>query len=507
MSINFLEHTKSYTEKQHTLEHKGDFLFISEKISAKKTFHKENIRTVIVLASFFIILSLAVLFIWGVLSWWVMTFSIVLFLYFSSLVFKFFLVGISFINNIPEPTQREIQEISDEDLPPYTILVPMYKEKQLLINFVNYLKNIDYPKEKLDVRILLEEDDKETIDVANSINLEAPFSVVIIPNAGPRTKPKALNVGFIDDESEILTIYDAEDRPELDQLKKVAWSFKNLSEKVVCAQAKLTFYNPNENLLSKWFSAEYHSWFNHFLPALFSLSLPIPLGGTSNHFKTSILKEIGGWDPYNVTEDADLGIRISRHGYKISMIDSTSVRQTTTETGVNQPIAVIESSTYEEANTKLGNWMLQRIRWMKGYLQTAVVNLRDPFKAANDLSWKGFLSFFFFLIGTPITHLLNIVVWTITILWIMDYTIMPLGIPYFLLLGGWISFIGGNTFFILLHFIPALVARKWRIAFASLLIPIYWLLMSIATIIAVYELFKRPHYWNKTEHGVSKVFF
>jgi len=507
MSINFLEHTKSYTEKEHVLEHKGDFLFISEKMSAKKTFHKENVRAVIVIFSFFLTLSAIVLLVWGSLSLWIMFFSIILFLYFSSLIFKAFLVIVSFAKTIPEPTLKEIQDIADVDLPPYTVLVPMYKENQLLISFVKYFKNIDYPKDKLDVRILLEEDDKETINVANNMNLEAPFSVVVIPNVGPRTKPKALNVGFIDDKSEILTIYDAEDRPELDQLKKVAWSFNNLSDKVVCVQAKLTFYNPNENLLSKWFSAEYNSWFNHFLPALFSLSLPIPLGGTSNHFKTSILKEIGGWDPYNVTEDADLGIRISRHGYKISMIDSTSVRRTTGDSGLNQPIAVIESSTYEEANTKLGNWMYQRIRWMKGYLQTAIVNLRHPVKAAMDLSWRGFFSFFFFLIGTPITHLLNLFAWTVTILWLMDYAVMPIGIPDFLLLGGWISFVGGNTFFILLHFIPAMVARKWKIALASLLIPLYWFLMSIATVVAVYELFKRPHHWNKTEHGISKVFF
>ena len=507
MAINFLTPIKFYPEKSHALTHQGDFLFISEKISAKRTFHRENIRAVIIIALFFLALSAVVLFIWGTLSWWVMVFSIILLFYFSSLIFKFFLVMVSFTKNIPEPTPMDIRAIADADLPPYTILVPMYKEGQLLISFVNYLKKIDYPKEKLDIRILLEEDDTATINVARQMKLAKPFSLVIIPEAGPRTKPKALNVGFIDDPSEILTIYDAEDRPELDQLKKVAWAFKNLPEKVVCVQAKLTFYNPNENLLSKWFTAEYHSWFNHFLPALFTLGLPIPLGGTSNHFKTSALKEIGGWDPYNVAEDADLGIRISRHGYRVSMIDSTSVRASTRETGANQPIAVIESSTYEEANTRLFSWMLQRIRWMKGYLQTAIVNLRHPLRAAADLSWRGFFSFFFFIIGTPIAHLLNLVVWAITILWFFDYTIMPLAIPEILLVGGWVSFIGGNTFFILLHLIPALSARRWRIALASLFMPLYWLLMSVATIFAVGELFCKPHHWHKTEHGISKVFF
>ncbi len=505
--MNFLKPTIPFEERRHILEHKGDFLFISEEISAKKTIRKENLNIIIVVLVFFGILSSLILLIWGALSWWIMAFSVLLFFYFSSLIFKSFLVIVSFVKSIPRPTNEEIQTIEDKDLPPYTILVPMYKEGQLLISFVEYMKNIDYPKDKLDIRILLEEDDEITRNVANEMKFEKPFSVVIIPNVGPKTKPKALNVGFIDDESEILTIYDAEDRPELDQLKKVAWSFQNLPEEVVCIQAKLTFYNPNENLISKWFSAEYHSWFNHFLPALFALSLPIPLGGTSNHFKTSALRKIGGWDPYNVAEDTDLGIRISRQGYKISMIDSTSIRISPRETGANQPIAVIESSTYEEANTSFINWMRQRVRWMKGYMQTALVNLRNPIKAAKDLSFKGFLSFFFFLIGTPIAHILNVLAWTVTILWLLDRTIMPLGIPEFLLVGGWISFVGGNIFFILLHFIPALAARKWKVALASLLIPLYWLMMSVATLIAFYELIARPHHWNKTKHGLSKVFF
>ena len=505
--MNFLRPETTYYDKNRILTHKGDYLFIEEKISAKKTMHRENVMTLIILVGFFSILGLSVFILFGIMSAWIMLFSIVLFFYLSSLIFKLFLIIASFILPVPSPTKNDIAELKDEDLPPYTILVPMYNEGELILSFIEYFKTIDYPKDKLDVRILLEEDDAIAWSIIKDRQFERQFSFVKIPKVGPRTKPKALNVGIIDDESEILTIYDAEDRPETNQLKKIAWSFKNLPKDVVCIQAKLTFYNANENLLTKWFFAEYHSWFNHFLPALFSLSLPIPLGGTSNHFKTSALKEIGGWDPYNVTEDADLGIRISRLGYKISMVDTTSVRLSTTDSGTGKSIAVIDSPTYEEANTNLKNWMRQRIRWIKGYLQTSFVHLREPFSTMKDLSFNGFFSFFFFLLGTPIGHIINLFAWIVTILWLINRDIIPAGIPDILLFGGWLSFVAGNILFISIHFFPAVAARRWKIAIAALLTPIYWLLMSIATLFALKDLIIRPHHWNKTKHGLSKSFF
>ncbi len=504
--IRSLAHN-DYFERKHSLEHRGDFLFLHEKISAKNTFSRENFEILFVAILFFVVLFTAVFLIFGFLKLWILLFSMLLLFYFSSLIFKALLIIISLNKKIPSPTINDIDSIKKVDLPPYTILVPIYKEASVLPGFIKHMKQMDYPKEKLDIRLLLEEDDIETIQVAKNLKLETQFKLVIIPQVGPKTKPKALNVGIIDNDSEILTIYDAEDRPEFDQLKKVAWAFKNLPKDVVCVQAKLTFYNAEENLLTKWFYAEYHSWFNHFLPALFAKSLPIPLGGTSNHFKTSILKEIGAWDPYNVTEDADLGIRISRLGYKISMIDSLSVRNTTLDSKTNRPIIVMNTTTYEEANNVFLNWFYQRTRWIKGYLQTAIVHLRNPVQAIRDMSWRGFLSFFFFIVGTPLSHILNLFAWTTTILWLINYYVIPLGIPNFLLVGGWISLIVGNTLFILLHVFPALKSRKLKIALASLLIPIYWLMMSLATLRAFYQLILKPHYWDKTRHGLTKISF
>ena len=500
--LKFLEDHNHFVRK-HTLEHKGDFLFLHEKISAKKTFERETVEMLILIILAFIGVSLAIILSAGITVFWVIFFSAALLFYLTSLIFKVYLTIVSVVKKVPLPSYEDIHRISDKDLPPYTVLVPLYKEGEVLKEFVEHFGKMDYPKDKLDVRLLLEEDDEETLKVARQLKLTPPFSVVIIPQAGPRTKPKALNVGVIDSESEILTIYDAEDKPDFDQLRKIAWAFDNLPKNIVCIQAKLTFYNDHQNILTKWFTAEYHSWFNHFLPALYHLSFPIPLGGTSNHFKTSVLKEIGGWDPYNVTEDADLGIRISRLGYKISMIESSSAKRATSEFHSRSSIAIIESLTQEEANSMFLNWFRQRTRWIKGYIQTAIVHLRHPKKAFKDLSIKGFFSFLFFVIGTPFTHLLNLVFWSLTIAWIVGFYTLPFGVPKFIYWGGLISLFVGNTIFILLHVIPMLFRKKWKIAFVSLFIPIYWFMMSIATIRGIFQLIFRPHYWDKTSHGLA----
>lgn len=495
---------QNYFVHHHTLEHKGDFLFLHEKTSAKKTFVRENVESLLLLFFIFAAIGVLVVLLFGYAAFWIMVFAAANLFYFSALIFKAFLMTVSIFKKIPSPSKKEIAKMRDDELPPYTILVPLYKEGRVLAGFVEHFKKINYPKEKMDVRFLLEEDDKETIEAAKKLNLKKPFLVVIIPPFGPRTKPKALNVGFIDSESEILTIYDAEDKPEPDQLRKVAWAFKNFPENVVCVQAKLTFYNINQNMLTRWFYVEYYSWFNYFLPALSYFSLPVPLGGTSNHFKTSVLKRVGGWDPYNVTEDADLGMRISRLGYKISFIDTVSYQRPIPQTRRSSPITVIESETREEATSALFNWLYQRTRWVKGYIQTSLVHLRHPLKTYEDLSLFGFFAFLFFVAGTPMTNLMNLVFWAISVLWLCGVNILPENIPSFLLTLSFISLVFGNLFFILIHALPMFLKKKWKIAFISLFIPIYWFLMSLATVRAVFQLFFNPHYWDKTEHGFVK---
>ena len=248
----------------------------------------------------------------------------------------------------------------------------MYKEKYIAERLIRNIDNLDYPKSKLDVRLLLEEDDLDTINLARSLNLPAYYTILVVPHSLPKTKPKACNYGLISARGKYTVIYDAEDKPEPDQLKKVYLAFKRLPEEYVCIQAKLNYYNSKQNLLTKWFTQEYSMWFELLLPGVMQLNIPLPLGGTSNHFKTEELKKIGAWDPFNVTEDVDLGIRLFKEGYKTS---------------------IIASRTWEEAANRLPVWINQRSRWLKGYMQTWLVHMRNPFRLLRELGFKSFWGF------------------------------------------------------------------------------------------------------------------
>ncbi len=194
---------------------------------------------------------------------------------------------------------------------------------------------------------------------------------MIVPDTFPRTKPKACNVGLLNAKGEYLVIYDAEDIPDTDQLKKSVIAFRKLDNPlIICLQAKLNYYNPRQNLLTRWFTSEYSMWFDLYLPGLDGLNAPIPLGGTSNHFRVDALKKIGGWDPYNVAEDCDLGIRLFREGYRTRVLDST---------------------TWEEANSRLENWLRQRSRWVKGiYSDMVCSHEKAIFPCKKDGSYKFF---------------------------------------------------------------------------------------------------------------------
>ena len=204
---------------------------------------------------------------------------------------------------------------------------------------------------------------------------------MFVPPAEPRTKPKALNFGLTLARGQLIAVYDAEDDPESLQLRRAVVAMRRLGPEVGCLQAKLSYNNPEQNLITRWFTLEYAMWFTFFLPGLASMGAPIPLGGTSNHFRRGVLRALGGWDPYNVTEDADLGIRMYREGYRVR---------------------VLESNTLEEANSDFVNWVKQRSRWYKGYLQTFLVHMRSPRQLRREMGWKGTAHFCVFVGGTPV---------------------------------------------------------------------------------------------------------
>ncbi len=452
----------------------------NQSLSAKKTFctwHK------IFLAIFFIFL-VSCLSINPLRT--LLVFNLVLsFILFGILIYKFLLTLIGmFLSRKIDITQVEANL---KNLPIYTVLIPLYQEKEVILKaLINNLNNLDYPKHKLDIKILLESDDTETIEILKNLHISGCYEFIYIPNKLPRTKAKACNYGLKFARGEYLTIYDAEDKPDPLQLKKALAVFHGENEqKLACVQCCLNFYNSNDNWLTKMFTLEYSYWFDYMLPALEYVGAPIPLGGTSNHFKTECLKKIRAWDPYNVSEDADIGIRLNRLGYKEKVMPST---------------------TYEEANTKLYNWIKQRSRWIKGYMQTYLVHMRNPFKLWRAIGTKGFIGFQLFVGGTFVSNLANVLLWIFFISYFfLNKEYVEQIFPPIVLKIALFNFIGGLFIMILLNLIAALRRKKYYLIFHALTAPIYWLFMSIASYRALYQLFFKPNYWDKTEHGISKA--
>lgn len=380
-------------------------------------------------------------------------------------------------------TSSMVNRMDDRDLPVYTILVPMYKEPDTLPILSSALRRMDYPLSKLDVKLILEEDDDETIESAKALGLEGIFEIIRVPDSLPKTKPKACNYAIKFARGDLVTIYDAEDKPEPDQLKKVVSAFEQAPENTVCIQARLNYFNSEQNWLTRMFTLEYSLWFDFYLPALEALRIPIPLGGTSNHFKMKVLREVDAWDPFNVTEDADLGVRLTQLGYRVGVVNST---------------------TFEEANSRYGNWIRQRSRWIKGYMQTYLVHMRKPIEFYHSVGHVGFWGFQFFIGGTVINALLTPWLlgmygfWLLTQNHALNYIFPPI-----LLYISLLNLLLGNGFFIYVSALGAYKRKYYSLIPYSLTVPLYWIMMSIAAYKAFWQLINNPFYWEKTEHGLS----
>jgi glycosyltransferase XagB len=403
-----------------------------------------------------------------------------------AIIFKLFLalVGSRF-ELYQAVTKEEVKEIVNEELPIYTILLPVYKEDKLIKKLIWNLQSIDYPREKLDIKLVIEEDDDKTLNAVRNLDFPAIFEVIIVPFHMPKTKPKACNYALHFAKGKYLTIYDAEDIPDTDQLKKVVALFGKLPDNYICIQSALNYFNRNENFLTRMFTLEYSYWFDYMLPGLDTLDIPIPLGGTSNHFKLDNLVELGAWDPFNVTEDADLGVRAYAKGYKVAIVNST---------------------TYEEANNEPFNWIRQRSRWIKGYMQTYLVHMRNPAKLWRKLGWKGFLGFSFFIGATPITFLIYPLLLTIFIIYlIFDLSAIRTLFPDWVLFMSIFNLMVGNVLMIYVNMMAVFKRRFYELILFAIANPVYWLMHSIAAYMGLYELIVKPFYWQKTNHGISKV--
>ena len=431
------------------------------------------------------IISLAISFIVNFHATLIVLIASVTALYFTDLLFQMFLIYKSFADKSELfISQAEVGKKRDR-WPTYTILCPLYKEAMVIPQFITAIKNLSYPKDKLQVLLILEEDDKETIAKASSYHLPYFMRVIIAPHSRPKTKPKALNYGLRFAKGEYLVVYDAEDIPDPDQLKKVICAFEKVDNKIVCIQAKLNFYNPHQNILTRIFTAEYSLWFDLILTGLQAVNAPIPLGGTSNHFRVKDITKLQGWDAFNVTEDCDLGIRLAQKGFRTAIINST---------------------TFEEANSEITNWIAQRGRWIKGYMQTYLVHTRNLFTFFR-LSGKAKTAMFQLIVGGRVFSLLiNPIMWITAIIYFCDRahvgTIIESFFPAPVLYIGTLSFIGGNFLYLYYYMIGAAKRGQFSIIKYTLFTPFYWLMMSVTAWQALYKIVLKPHYWAKTKHGL-----
>ena len=370
--------------------------------------------------------------------------------------------------------------LPDRALPTYTIIAPMYREESVAAQFVAALKAMDYPAAKIDIKLVLEHDDSGTAAALRQAGLAPNMEIVVAPAGAPRTKPRALNVALPLARGALLAIYDAEDRPEPNQLRVAAAAYAVAGPRVACLQARLAVDNGGEGFLAYFFAIGYAALFDVINPGLGLLGMPMPLGGTSNHFRTDLLRRVVGWDAWNVTEDADLGLRLARFGYQVETIDS---------------------ATYEDAPVQFSDWLGHRSRWMKGWMQTLAVFLRTPrhhirkmgsFRAIAALCVMASLiagPLFGPFYGLRLVHDL-----------LFGDLLAPQTPERFVVASISLSVaLFGAVFFVLPNVI-GMKRRRLRASPRLLLAPLYLLAMSFAAWRALWEWTHQPFVWTKTAH-------
>jgi glycosyltransferase XagB len=379
-----------------------------------------------------------------------------------------------------EPTSEA--PIADADLPAYTILLPLRDEAHMVQQLHTHLSRLDYPAEKLQIIYVVEDRSPETIAAIRAHLNDARFSLIVVPDALPRTKPKALNFALPFCRGDFVVVYDAEDRPDPDQLRRALAAFR-ARPNVQCVQARLVIANGATRALPALFAGEYAALFTVLLPAYARWGIVMPLGGTSNHFRMDTLRRIGGWDAFNVTEDADLAVRLARK---------------------RMATATIASRTFEDAPTRLRPWLGQRTRWMKGWIQTFVVHNRRPRLLIREMGLVGALMFQIIILGMLLGPLLH-----------AGYMLLILGKltvgqPVLPTLHAWpatclaVLLVGYGTA-ILTNIIGLKRTGQAHLIWWQVLLPIYWLLIALATLLAFKDFALRPHHWFKSPHQVIRV--
>lgn len=364
-----------------------------------------------------------------------------------------------------------------QDLPKYCILLPMRNEPIPVIKaLINNMQKLNYPTDKLDIVMLIDSDDNYLED-AKKLDIPSHFRVLSSEATFPFTKPKVCNLGLITTDAEYVTVYDAEDAPDPDQLLKVLYKFKE-DDKISCVQCRLHYNNKKHNWLSKFFNLEYLTWFSLTIVGLDKIqekNAVIPLGGTSQHLKVKELIELGGWDAVNVTEDCDLGVRLARLGRRTVMSDSV---------------------TNEIAVTKLKTWIPQRTRWQMGFMVTYINQCKTPIKLFKELGFAGFFHFMMSIFGNFINPLITPLLFVI---WFRS-TFLGYGGETYLELLPWITLIGNFILIVATHLVATIKFQKGKFWYMTLLQPLYYLLQVVTVHRAVYKLITAPYKWEKTAH-------
>ena len=386
----------------------------------------------------------------------------------------------AFITHARHPDPQE-EAPSLIRLPIVSIMVPLFQERDIASKLLVRLARLSYPRELLDILIVVEQSDAVTIETLGQTELPRWIRVVKVPSGPIQTKPRALNYALNFCRGSVVGIYDAEDAPDPDQIHAIVRRFAQRGPDLACVQGVLDYYNPRTNWLARCFTIEYASWFRAMLPGVAKMGLVVPLGGTTLFFRREAIEHLGGWDAHNVTEDADLGVRLTRYGYHTEMVNTV---------------------TYEEANCRGMPWIKQRSRWLKGYAITWGVHMRDPVALWHDLGawrWFGFQVQFF---GTLSQYLLIPLLWSF---WVIPFGIWHPVAAY--LSHGWMIAMGSS--FVLVETVNLCIAL-WAVRAPehrhlmpwTFTLNMYFPLGAVAGWKAIYEAIVAPYYWHKTAHGV-----
>eukprot|EP01037_Dinobryon_pediforme_P007014 gene7014-7083_t len=385
----------------------------------------------------------------------------------------------------PAPDKAIPRDLLPEfSLPQYSLIVALYDEVDVVSNLYAALSALKYPRAKLEIIFVLEQDDERTHAALSQLNMGAQYKLLIAPPGYPHTKPRALNVALPFVSGEFVCVYDAEDMPDPDQLQKAVAAFAAAPERLACVQAKLAIDNGADSILTQFFAIEYAGLFDVLNPGVAALGLSFPLGGTSNHFRTEVLRNVGGWDAWNVTEDADLGLRLVRAGYHIQMLDST---------------------TWEEGPTTLGGWLGQRRRWFKGWMQTLIVHTRQ-ISILNQLESPWPILDLLLTISGTLAAALTAPAATLLLIWLMFFSenltfSALIGRPLFSF-----SLVVNGLGLVSIYWtgLAGIVRRGTPKQLLVLpLLPLYFFLVSLAAWWSIYDLIFNPFVWNKTAHGQS----